>query len=106
MTGVPWSERLLEVIADLGPAGFRYGSGCVVTGETVLTAAHVIFDAVGVTIRGTHKRSYPAKFDAEFVGSPEGPAPDLALPQVDDLPGDEYPPLALRRAVRDSQTPW
>ncbi|WP_460071329.1 trypsin-like peptidase domain-containing protein [Streptomyces sp. YKOK-I1] len=105
MTGVPWSERLVEVIADIGPAGFRYGSGCVVTGKTVLTAAHVIFDAVSVTIRDTHKRSYPAKVDAEFMGSPEGPAPDLALLQVDDLPGDGYPPLTLGRAVRDGQTP-
>ncbi|WP_333754119.1 trypsin-like peptidase domain-containing protein [Streptomyces sp. IBSBF 3352] len=105
MTGVPWSERLVEVIADLGPAGFRYGSGCVVAGKTVLTAAHVIVDASGVTIRDTYKRSYPAKVDAEFVGSPEGPAPDFALLQVDDLPGDGFPPLALGRAVRDSQTP-
>ncbi|MCI3220879.1 hypothetical protein GXP76_01510 [Streptomyces sp. NP-1717] len=96
---------MVEVIADLGPVGFRYGSGCVVAGKTVLTAAHVIFDAVGVTIRDTHKRSYPAQVDAEFVGSPEGPAPDFALLQVDDLPGDGYPPLALGRAVRDSQTP-
>ncbi|MEU6841757.1 serine protease [Streptomyces sp. NPDC046716] len=105
MTGVSWSERLVEVIADLGPAGFRYGSGCVVAGKTVLTAAHVIVGAVGVTIRDTRKRSYPARVDAAFTGSPEGPVPDFALLQVYGLPGDGYPPLGLGRAVRDSETP-
>jgi tetratricopeptide (TPR) repeat protein len=105
LTGVPWSERLVEVIADFGPAGYRYGSGCVVAGKTVLTAAHVIAGAVAVTVRDTSKRSYPAEIDAAFVGDPDGPGPDLALVQVDALPGDGYPPLGLGRAVRDSAVP-
>lgn len=105
MGGVPWSERLVEVIADLGPAGYRYGSGCVVAGKTVLTAAHVIAGAVAVTVRDAGKRSYPAEVDAAFVGDPDGPGPDLALVEVDALPGDGYPPLGLGRAVRDSAVP-
>ena len=93
------------MIADLGPAGYRYGSGCVVAGKTVLTAAHVIVGAVAVTVRDASKRSYPAAVDAAFVGDPDGLGPDLALVQVDDLPGDGYPPLGLGRVVRDSAVP-
>jgi len=93
------------VIADLEPAGYRYGSGCVVAGKTVLTAAHVIVGAVAVTVRDASKRSYPAEVDAAFVGDPDGLGPDLALVQVDELPGDGYPPLGLGRVVRDSAVP-
>ena len=105
MGGVPWSERLVEVIADLGSARYRYGSGCIVTGKTVLTAAHVIADAVTVTVRDASKRSYRAEVDVAFVGDPDGPGPDLALVQVDELPGDGYPPVGLGRVVRDSAVP-
>jgi hypothetical protein len=45
LSGVPLAARVVEVIADLGEAAhprYRYGSGCVVTGRTVLTAAHVV----------------------------------------------------------------
>ena len=105
MGSVPWSERVVEVIADLGPGGYRYGSGCVVAGKTVLTAAHVIADAVAVTVRDASKRSYPTEVNAEFVGDADGPGPDLALLQVNELPGNGYPPLGLGRAVRDSQVP-
>lgn len=93
------------MIADLGLAGYRYGSGCVVAGKTVLTAAHVIAGAVAVTVRDARKRSYTAKIDAAFVGDSEGPGPDLALVKVDELPGDGYPPVALGRVVRDSAVP-
>jgi tetratricopeptide (TPR) repeat protein len=105
MADVAWSERLVEVIVDLGPAGYRYGSGCVVAGKTVLTAAHVIAGALAVTVRDARKRSYPVEVEAEFVGDPGGPGPDLALVQVDALPGDGYPPLGLGRVVRDSPVP-
>ncbi|MFJ4620773.1 trypsin-like peptidase domain-containing protein [Streptomyces sp. NPDC088812] len=106
MAGVPWSDRLVEVIADLGPGGgYRYGSGCVVVGKTVLTAAHVVAGAVGVTVRDDRKRSYAATVDPEFVGDPDGPGPDLALLRADGLPGEGYPPLPLGRVVRDGSTP-
>lgn len=101
VAGVPWSERLVEVIADRGSSGYRYGSGCIVAGKTVLTAAHVITGAAAVTVRDTRKRAYPATVDPAFIGDPDGPGPDLALLQVDDLP-DGYPPLGLGRVVRDS----
>ena len=109
MAGVPWADRLVEVIANLGPDGYRYGSGCVVAGKTVLTAAHVVVGAVAVVIRDTSKHTYAAEVDLEFVGDPDGPGPDrgpdLALLQVDGLPGDGYPPLRLGRLVRESAAP-
>jgi hypothetical protein len=100
---------LVEVIADLGPDGYRYGSGCVVAGKTVLTAAHVIVGAVAVTVRDTGKRVHSAEVDAAFVGDSAGLGPgcgpDLALLQVNGLPGDGYPPLCLGRLARESAAP-
>ena len=87
------------MIADLGPGGYRYGSGCVVAGKTVLTAAHVITGAMAVTVRDVSKHSYAAEVDAAFIGDSNGPGPDLALLEVDELPGEGYPPIALGRAV-------
>ena len=43
MSAVPLAERVVEVIADDGEGAdprYRYGSGCIVGGRTVLTAAH------------------------------------------------------------------
>ena len=57
------AARLVEVIADLGPAAasrYRHGSGCIVRGRTVLTAAHVVADAVLVVVRDPDKREYTA----------------------------------------------
>ncbi len=105
MAGVSWSERLVEVIAFLEPGSYRYGSGCVVAGKTVLTAAHVIAGAQAVTVRDTGKRSYAAEVDPAFVGDPGGPGPDLALLQVSELPGDGYSPFGLGRVLRDSEVP-
>ena len=57
------AARMVEVIADLGPsagARYRYGSGCIVRGRTVLTAAHVVADAVSVAVRDPARREYTA----------------------------------------------
>ena len=51
------------MIADLGEAThprYRHGSGCIVAGGTVLTAAHVLTDAVGVLVRDPNKVVYEA----------------------------------------------
>jgi hypothetical protein len=74
------AARVVEVIADRGAAiAPRYGSGCLVAGRTVLTAAHVVTDRVGVRVRDPHKVVYEATLDEGFVGDAEGPRPDLAL---------------------------
>jgi hypothetical protein len=55
MSSVPLSARVVEVIADRGEGcspRYRCGSGCIVTGRTVLTAAHVVAGAVSVVVRG------------------------------------------------------
>jgi hypothetical protein len=100
------AARVVEVIADLGPpvgASYRYGSGCIVGGRTVLTAAHVVAGAVSVVVRDPDRREYAAKVDPRFVGDPDGPGPDLALLEVTDpaFAGD-LPPIGLAAVDRDS----
>lgn len=56
----PLSLRLVEVIADLGEEQakrYRYGSGCIVNGRTVLTAAHVVSGAITVRVRTAEKKT-------------------------------------------------
>jgi hypothetical protein len=99
---------LVEVIADRGEATsgpYRYGSGCIVSGRTVLTAAHVVAGAQSVRVRDPHKRLYSATVDPRFVGDEDGPGPDLALVEIDD-PGsmEGLPPIGLAVIDRDSPT--
>jgi len=96
----------VEVIADLGEGvhpRHRYGSGCIVSGRTVLTAAHVVTGAVNVSVRNPDKRLYPATVEAQFVGQVDGPLPDLALVEIDDTAAD-LPSMPLARVNRDSPT--
>ena len=94
----------MEVIADLGPSAanrYLYGSGCIVRGRTVLTAAHVVAAAVAVTVRDPGKREYSAV--ADLIGDAHGPGPDLALVQIDDPSFElDVPPIGLARVNRDS----
>ena len=63
MVAVALAARVVEVITDLGAVGgsrYRYGSGCIVCGRTVLTAAHVVAGAVSVVVRDPDKRAYAA----------------------------------------------
>ncbi len=92
------------MITDLGPRGdsrYRYGSGCIVRGKTVLTAAHVVTGAVSVVVRDPRKCEYKAVVDPRFVGDAGGP--DLALLEIDD-PAFEgtLPPIGLAAVDRDS----
>lgn len=111
MTAVGLADRVVEVIADLGAqtlGRYRYGSGCIVAGRTVLTAAHVVAGAVAVTVRDTKKRSYRATLDERFVGDVDGPGPDLALVAIEDpsftagLPAMELAVVERSRPTADS----
>lgn len=96
---------MVEVIADRGEdrtPRFRSGSGCRVSGRTVLTAAHVVAGAVSVVVRGPDKVKQEAVLDPAFVGDADGPGPDLALIEVlDDAAG--VPSIGL--AAVDRSTP-
>ena len=83
MDGVPLAARVVEVIADLGAGStvrYRYGSGCRVSGRLILTAAHVVVDAISIGIRGPDKRQTSAT--PVLVGDPD--RVDLALVEVND----------------------
>ena len=104
MSGFPLAARVVEVIADLGEAAhprYRYGSGCVVAGRTVLTAAHVVTGAVRVWVRDPDKVEHQATLDARFVGDADGPQPDLALVEIND-PLINVPAMGLAAVDRDS----
>ncbi|MFJ6950834.1 trypsin-like peptidase domain-containing protein [Micromonospora aurantiaca (nom. illeg.)] len=101
--GVSLQARLVEVIADFGKTAaprYRYGSGCIVAGRTVLTAAHVVAGAAAVRVRTPGKRLRKAMIDHRFVGDTDGPRPDLALIEIVD-PSVDLPPLPLARLDRD-----
>ena len=97
------AARLVEVIADQGESRYRYGSGCIVRGRTVLTAAHVVAGAQRIQVRDPDKTMYSATMDRRFVGDADGPGPDLALVEIDDAAVD-LPPMELARVDRDGPT--
>jgi len=101
---VPLAARVVEVIADRGEGctpRFRSGSGCLVAGRTVLTAAHVVAGAVSVLVRGPDKVPRQAALDAEFIGDVDGPGPDLALIEITGGAAG-VPAIGLAAVVRDS----
>jgi WD40 repeat protein len=84
---VPLRQRVVEIEADLGEGSndrWRYGSGFVIGGRTVLTAAHVVTAAVRTLVRGPDKRPYSAVVDPAWIGNPD--ALDLAVLEVPSLP--------------------
>ncbi len=85
MGDTPLAMRVVEVICDLGTSEsprYRYGSGCIVAGRTVLTAGHVAAGANEVWVRGPDKVRHAATVDPDFVSWPGGP--DLALLEIQD----------------------
>ncbi|WP_222272409.1 trypsin-like peptidase domain-containing protein [Modestobacter marinus] len=106
MPPVPLAARVVEVIGDLGPQAadrYRYGSGCLVGGRWVLTAAHVVAGAQAVTVRKPAKRKHMARMNPRFLGDMAGPGPDLALVEVTDRNfGAGPPPLGMATVDRDS----
>ena len=64
------ARRLVEVIADRGAGRKprrRYGSGMLLSGRWVLTAAHVAQDAVAVQVRGPDKILLDAAMESEKI---------------------------------------
>jgi hypothetical protein len=105
LTEVPLAARVVEVLADLGEGRhprYRAGSGCIVTGRTVLTAAHVVAGATRVQVRDPGKVLHPAVVDPVFVGDAGGPGPDLALVEISGAQAVELPPIGLAAVDRDS----
>jgi hypothetical protein len=99
---VPLRSRVIEVIADLGEDAspqYRYGSGCLVRGRSVLTAAHVVSGARAVRVRRPDKELRDAVLNGRFIAAE--PGPDLALVEVDDYRID-LEPIELAVVDRDS----
>ena len=104
MPSVPLAARVVEVIADRGEGStprYRSGSGCLVAGRTVLTAAHVVADAVSILVRGPDKVAHEAAADLAFTGDADGPGPDLALIEITGG-GVDVPAMGLAALARDS----
>jgi Trypsin-like peptidase domain/WD domain, G-beta repeat len=99
---MPLRQRVVEVIADLGETRprWRYGSGLLVGGRQLLTAAHVVAGAVAVTVRGPDKVALPADMDTALIGDPD--RLDLALLAVPAAPA--LPGVAVALVDRDVTT--
>src|SRR5215472_13009893 len=102
------ADRVVEVIGEYGQSSeeqFRLGSGCVVAGRVVLTAAHVVAGARRVIVRDARKRVLPVLWTPEaevFVGTSKDGGPDLALVELADS-GIDFPPLPLARINRSGE---
>ncbi len=103
MEPAPLASRVVEVIAHHAGSAkpHRYGSGCIVVGSTVLSAAHVVSGADSVEVRDTNKVVHGARLDSLLVGDSDGPRPDLALLELIDAPYD-FPPMPLAVVDRGS----
>ena len=99
-TAVPIRDRIVEVVADLGAGRSprrRYGSGLLIGGRQVLTAAHVVDGAEAVVVASTDKRRLTADVSSKLVGDQDHF--DVALLHVRD--GPELPPVPLARVDRN-----
>ncbi|GAA2152584.1 hypothetical protein GCM10009826_10990 [Humibacillus xanthopallidus] len=105
---MPLSARVVQIEADLGAGAkpqWRYGSGCIVAGRTVLTAGHVVVGAQQLTVKDGYRLASPASL--RLLGPRDGP--DLALIEIDDpealgMDPDGLSAMPLARVDRDSAT--
>jgi len=96
--------RFVEVRADLGTMTtprWRYGSGFLIGGRSLLTAAHVVRDAISVTVRGADKVILSAVHDQAMLGDPR--RMDLALLEIPELT-DLLPFIPVALVNRDTTT--
>ena len=99
-SAVPIRDRIVEVVAHLGVGRSprrRYGSGLMIGGRQVLTAAHVVDGADAVVVVDTDKRHLTADVSSKLVGDQDHF--DVALLDVRD--GSELPPMQLARVDRN-----
>ena len=104
LSPVPMRKRVVEVAADLGEGvtpRWRYGSGLLIGDRTMLTAAHVLHDAVAVTVRETGKQIYQARLDTALRGDPG--RLDLALLEIPGL-AEPLPHVPVAVVDRDIET--
>src|SRR6478672_6697844 len=89
-------DRIVLIRAHHSDGATVYGSGFVVAGRTVLTAAHVVHGAVSVEVQDAAKNwRHPATLEADFIGDPTSAggrdrAPDLALIRIEP-PNANFP---------------
>jgi hypothetical protein len=100
-------DRFVEVIARRADGTYGYGSGCVVAGVWVLTAAHVV-DGPPPTRelfvrRPRDGRLLPATRHPDLVGRRDGSLPDLALVEVAALRDEALPALPLAEVDRATE---
>ena len=85
-SSVPVRRRLVAVEADFGEGSsdrWHYGSGLLIGGRRVLTAAHVVEGATSVTVRRpTDDVSWTADLDGALIGTPA--RLDLAMLEVSE----------------------
>jgi WD40 repeat protein len=104
LSPVPMRKRVVEVAADLGEGvtpRWRYGSGLLIGDRTMLTAAHVLHDAVAVTVRETGKQTHQARLGTALKGDPG--RLDLALLEVPGL-AEPLPHVPVAVVDRDIET--
>ena len=97
---VPIRTRIVEVVADLGVGRSprrRYGSGLLIGGRQVLTAAHVIDSADAVVVVNADKRRLTADVSSALVG--DQAHFDVAVLNVPEAP--DLPTVPLARVDRD-----
>ena len=74
MSSLALVERVVAIRADRGkdaPGGrWSYGSGCLVAGTMVLTAAHVVAGAHQAWVRTADSTEHIAILDPRFAGDP------------------------------------
>jgi hypothetical protein len=106
MSGIPLRDRVVEVICDRGPStGGRWtaGTGFLVGGKLVLTAAHLVASGGVITVRRIERGFPPFKAEwgarAKLIGDVD--VADLALLELDSEVGG-LPPGSFARIDRDS----
>ncbi len=103
MSAIPIRRRVVKVKADRGSAQKprrRYGSGFLVGGRRVLTAAHVVEGTVSVTVQGVDRISLEADLSTALIGDPRGL--DLTLMEVPDA--EDLPNVPIAVVDRDVVT--
>jgi len=99
MAQVPVRERVVEVTARLGDGTWQYGSGMLIGGRTLLTAAHVVDGAVAVQAKRPDKQPLTVAWPDERALVGHVDQFDVALLDVEGI--DPLEPVQIARIDRD-----